>query len=84
MMIRLVWMIKRAEWKNWTVAKMFGETCKKLPQKPMLVFEDEVWTFQQVDQYSNQVAHFFDQNGFQKGDVVSIFMENRPEFVVIW
>ena len=32
-MVRLILLVKKAEWRNWTVAKMFGETAKKsLPQ----------------------------------------------------
>ena len=57
---------------------------KKHPQKPCFIFEDQTWTFQQVDEYTNQVANFFYEAGYRKGDSISIFMENRPEFVCFW
>ena len=45
---RLLVLIKRAEWRNWTVPKMFSETAKRTPDKVMFYFEDQVWTFKQV------------------------------------
>ena len=48
MMLRLIVLVKKAEWKNWTVAKMFGETVKRLPNKVMFYFEDQTWTFKEV------------------------------------
>nr|KAG5710616.1 hypothetical protein BaRGS_013262 [Batillaria attramentaria] len=42
------------------------------------------WTFQQVDEYTNKVANFFHESGYRKGDVISLFMENRPEFFCFW
>jgi hypothetical protein len=45
---RLLLLVKWAEWKNWTVPKMFSETAKATPDKVMFYFEDQVWTFKQV------------------------------------
>jgi hypothetical protein len=47
-MMRLIILVKKAEWQNMTVPKMFTETCKRLPNKVMFYFEDEQWTFLQV------------------------------------
>ncbi|KAK7095529.1 long-chain fatty acid transport protein 1-like [Littorina saxatilis] len=67
-----------------TVAKLFKDQVKKHPQKPCFLFEDQTWTFQQVDDYTNQIANFFYEAGYRKGDGIGIFMENRPEFVCLW
>lgn len=67
-----------------TIAKLFQEQVKKHPQKPCFLFEDQTWTFQQVDDYSNKIANFFHESGYRKGDVISLFMENRPEFICFW
>lgn len=37
----------------------------------------------QVEAMSNKVAHAFLELKYKKGDVVALFMENKPEFVVI-
>lgn len=39
---------------------------------------------EQVEEYSNKVANAMLDNGYKKGDVVGLLMENRPEFVAIW
>jgi len=83
-MIRLLMLVKKAEWQNLTVPKMFTQTAKKFPDKVMFYFEDETWTFQQVEDYSNAVANFFLGLGYSKGDSIALFMENRPEYVATW
>lgn len=81
---QLIVLVKWAEWRNWTVPKMFSETVKSTPNKVMFYFEDQKWTFKQVEEYSNRVAHFFMSKGLTRGDSVAVFMENRPEYVAIW
>lgn len=83
-MVRLLWLVKKSEWQNLTVPRMFQETAKKFSHKVMFYFEDETWTFQDVDQYSNRVANYFLSLDFKKGDTVALFMENRPEYVATW
>lgn len=38
----------------------------------------------QVNEFSNRIANHFQSNGFKAGDIVGLFMENRPEYVCIW
>ncbi len=40
------------------------------------------WTFTQVEERSNRVAHLFLSRGFGRGDVVALIMTNRAEFVI--
>ena len=49
-----------------------------------IAFEEERWTFQQLDEYANRVASYFLTLGLKKGDVVALFMENCPEYVGTW
>ncbi|XP_049811593.1 long-chain fatty acid transport protein 1-like isoform X2 [Schistocerca nitens] len=70
--------------KNISIGEIFQQHAKKHPNKPCLLFEDEEWTFGQVEEYSNRVASVFASLGFKKGDAVAIFLENRPEFVCLW
>ena len=67
------------------VVSLFQQTVRKYPNKTAMIMIDErQWTFQEVDEYSNAVANYFYEQGYRKGDVVAIFMESRPEFVIIW
>ena len=51
----------------------------------MIIYADtgDIWTFRDVDRISNKVAHYFLSLGYEKGDVVAIFMENHPKYMVI-
>ena len=83
-LVRLVLHTKRAEKMNLTVPKMFFKTVQKYPDRVLFFYQDQKWTFLQVEELSNQIAHFFLNEGFEKGDTVAVFMENRPEFVCTW
>lgn len=38
----------------------------------------------QVEEYSNRIANVFKSHGYKKGDVVALFLENKPEFICTW
>lgn len=76
--------IKMWEWKGWTTAQVFLENVKRHPDKYAFIHEDSKWTFQQVEDYSNQVANYFKSQGFKRGDTIGLFMESRPEYVCLW
>jgi len=70
--------------RNLTVSQVFERTVKRHPDKVCMYYEDESWTFKQLDEYSNQLAHFLHSAGFKHGDSLALFMENRPEYVGMW
>lgn len=55
---------------------------QKYPHETALICEDEVVTWQTLNQRANRVAYFLKSEGISKGDCVSLFMQNRIEFVV--
>ncbi|XP_073694073.1 long-chain fatty acid transport protein 1a [Garra rufa] len=69
-----------------TIPSIFAKTVAKHPDKPALVYEatGETWTFSQLDQISNAVAHWALSQGWTSGDVVALFMESRPLQVALW
>jgi len=69
---------------NDTMADIWETTVDKYKNKPALIFEGRDWSFLQVDAYANQVAHWLSSQNFQKGQIVALLMENRPEFVATW
>lgn len=56
----------------------------KHPQKTCIIYEGQEWTFLEINEFSNRIANLFQQQGYKKGDVVGLYMENRPEFVATW
>ena len=70
--------------KHHTIVDLFRATLARNPIKAAFIFEGKSWTFQEVEDYSNRVANYFKSCGYQKGDVIALFMESSPEFVCMW
>uniref|UniRef100_A0A3B4FJ94 Long-chain-fatty-acid--CoA ligase n=1 Tax=Pundamilia nyererei TaxID=303518 RepID=A0A3B4FJ94_9CICH len=68
------------------IPSIFAQTVKLHPNKPALIYEatGEMWTFTQLDEISNGVAHWARGQGWVSGDVVALFMESRPLQVALW
>uniref|UniRef100_A0A3B4WHA3 Very long-chain fatty acid transport protein n=1 Tax=Seriola lalandi dorsalis TaxID=1841481 RepID=A0A3B4WHA3_SERLL len=68
------------------IPSIFAQTVKLHPNKPALIYEatGETWTFRQLDELSNAVAHWARGQGWVSGDVVALFMESRPLQVALW
>lgn len=82
--IKILYMIKRLQRRNVTIGDVFQEFVSKTPEKPCLVLEGRVWTFREVNEFSNRLANAFHAHGYKKGDTVGLLLENRPEYVAIW
>lgn len=63
---------------------MFEEVASKNKHKTALIHHGRVWTFQELDSFSNKVANVFRDAGLKPGDEVALLMESKPEFVGIW
>ena len=66
------------------IPDLFARTVVKHKDKPAILYEDEVWTFQDLENYSNAVANYFRNEGYTYGDTVAIVLENSPEYVALW
>ena len=66
------------------IPDLFVRTAAKHKNKPAILYEDEVWTFQDIENYSNAVANYFRNEGYTCGDTVAIVLENSPEYVALW
>ncbi len=51
------------------------------PNGPAILFEDRRITYQEFNDWSNRLAHYFMSQGIKKGDAVAVFIENRPELL---
>ncbi|KAK1174472.1 long-chain fatty acid transport protein 6 isoform X1 [Acipenser oxyrinchus oxyrinchus] len=68
-----------------TVLDRFMQQAQKIPNKPFIIYEDNAFTYQDVDKRSNKVAQvFFKQGGLKKGDTVALLMSNEPDFINVW
>ncbi len=53
------------------------------PHGPAVLYKDTRLTYTQFNQWANRIAHYFLSQGLQKGDVVAVYVENRPELLAI-
>ncbi|XP_014090864.2 long-chain fatty acid transport protein 4 isoform X1 [Bactrocera oleae] len=82
--LKLLRLTKKYERENFTIADIFQMQVKQNPNKYAIISDTQQWTFRQLDEFSNRVANLFHAQGFRKGEVVGLLLENRAEFVGIW
>ena len=63
---------------------VFRDNVHRHPDKVIFHYEGESWTFRQLEDFSNQVANCFIEQGFKAGDEVALLLESRPEYVGLW
>jgi long-chain acyl-CoA synthetase len=58
---------------------------KNTPDKPAMIMaaSGRVTTYRQLEEHSNQLAHWFRKQGLKAGDSVALFLENHPRFFEI-
>uniref|UniRef100_A0A670KIV4 Long-chain-fatty-acid--CoA ligase n=1 Tax=Podarcis muralis TaxID=64176 RepID=A0A670KIV4_PODMU len=68
-----------------TALERFGALARRQPDKPFLIYEEQVHTYRQVDRRSNRVARLFLEEGaLARGDTVALLMSNEPDFIHAW
>ena len=70
-----------AEDSSITAADLVEGWAAKTPDKEALVFEGRSYTYAAYNAEGNRWAHWARAQGLANGDVVALFMENRPEFL---
>ncbi len=66
------------------LATILRESAKKLPEKPAIIFNDQSFTYTQLEAVSNQVANGLKAIGIQPGDKVALSCPNLPYFPIIY
>ena len=64
-----------------SMGQYFEKNAKKYPDHPALIFEDRTWTFKAFNKEVNRLANFWISLGIKRGDVVTVFLANRPEML---
>lgn len=63
---------------GWT----FETATQRNPGGIAVLYEDRRYSYQDFNQRANQIVHYLAARGIGKGDVVGVFLENRPELLV--
>ncbi|ENV58565.1 hypothetical protein F951_00231 [Acinetobacter soli CIP 110264] len=59
----------------------FEKAVKRNPDGAALLFENERYTYQELNEWANQIAHYYLSLGARKGDVIAVMLENRSELL---
>jgi crotonobetaine/carnitine-CoA ligase len=65
-------------------AQLLEERASQIPNKTFLLYKNESYTYQQMDQNANRLARFLLEMGLGPGKGVGIFMKNSPRFLDIF
>lgn len=63
---------------------LLERNAEKYPNNPALKWDDSSMTYKELNEWANRYAHYFISKGLKKGDVVTVFLENRPELFMIY
>ncbi|CAM9110241.1 unnamed protein product [Bubo scandiacus] len=86
----MVWSSARCRWRlsrrrPVTLLDVFQEHARRWPRRPLLRFQDEVHTYEDVERRSNRAARALSRRlGLQPGRAVAVFLPNEPTYVWAW
>lgn len=67
-----------------SVGALLCDAAQRFGDKTALVFEDQRWSFRELDDCSSKLAQQLQKHGFGVGDTVSLFSPNCPEWIVAY
>ncbi|NWU50631.1 S27A2 synthetase, partial [Dromas ardeola] len=68
-----------------TLLDVFQEHVRRRPRWPLILFQDEIYTYEDVDRRSNQAARLLARRlGLEAGQTVAVFLPNHPTYVWTW
>ncbi len=66
---------------RYSPGRLCERAAKQWGRRPALLFQDEQFTWMEVDARANQWAHWFRRQGIAQRDVVALMFDNRPDFI---
>lgn len=64
------------------VHQRFEQRASEAPDKTALVYEDIRWSYGELNQRANQLAHYLRREGIKVGDAVGICIGRTPELIL--
>ena len=71
-----------APYPTYPLQHILSSTAQRLPQKAAIIDGEHVYTYQQLDMYSNRFAAVLAKLGVEKGDRVGLLAPNCVEFEI--
>ncbi|XP_028558816.2 long-chain fatty acid transport protein 2-like [Podarcis muralis] len=68
-----------------TLLDFFLAKVQKHPEKPLVLFGDETYSYRDIDRRSSQLARVLrDHVGLEEGETVAVFLKNVPAYLWVW
>ncbi|XP_007440238.1 very long-chain acyl-CoA synthetase-like [Python bivittatus] len=68
-----------------TLLDVFLAKVLKHPEKPLILFEEEIYSYRDIDRRSNQMARVLkDHMRLKEGETVAVFLKNIPAYIWVW
>jgi amino acid adenylation domain-containing protein len=68
--------------KDKSIAVLFSEQARKTPNRRALSFEKETLSYRQLDERSNQLAHYLKWKGVKKEQLVPVCMDRSMDLII--
>jgi fatty-acyl-CoA synthase len=69
---------------RYTISDIVEEFARLKPFNVAILYEDRLLTYRDLAEGANRYARWAIEQGVKKGDVVSLLMSNRPEYLMAW
>ena len=69
---------------EYTLADAIEDAVDDHTDRTFISFEGQEITYADFEARANRFAHWGQSVGLKKGDVVALFMENRPDYIAFW
>lgn len=66
------------------IVDVFDEVACRTPDKYFMIFNDRIYTYGQILDQANRIAHIAKSWNLQKDDVAALLMENEPAYVAVF
>jgi citronellyl-CoA synthetase len=63
---------------------LMERNAEKYPNRPALKWKNSSMTYSELNEWANRFSHYFISKGLKKGEVVSVFLENRSDLFIIY
>ena len=70
-------------WTPSTLHDTLDSMASKYPNRPLVITNQQTWTYQEIRLWSEQIAAGLIDSGVKPGDHVALLMGNFPEFVAV-
>ena len=64
---------------NQSIGTHIEQNAENIPDKIALFYEDDSWTWEEVNEECNKIANYFLKKDLKPGDTVALMLENSPE-----